>query len=99
MLSEIEQFVNWVRRRSPQARTWKDYSSDLQQFIADCQVGLVLELLDETPDNGHVSCACMINLRIGKNADSLMNQTGRAGKTWRGRWILAEKESLKRGLI
>ncbi len=32
MLSEIEQFVNWVRRRNPQARTWKDYSYDLQQF-------------------------------------------------------------------
>jgi site-specific recombinase XerD len=32
MLSEIEQFVNWVRRRNPQARTWKDYSYDLRQF-------------------------------------------------------------------
>ena len=32
MLSEIEQFVNWVRRRSPNARTWKDYSYDLRQF-------------------------------------------------------------------
>jgi site-specific recombinase XerD len=34
MLSEIEQFVNWVRRRSPAARTWKDYSYDLAQFAA-----------------------------------------------------------------
>lgn len=34
MLSEIEQFVNWVRRRSPEARTWRDYSYDLQQFFA-----------------------------------------------------------------
>lgn len=39
MLSEIEQFVNWVRRRSPAARTWKDYGYDLHQFAAcvgDC---------------------------------------------------------------
>jgi site-specific recombinase XerD len=32
MLSEIEQFVNWVRRRNPQARTWRDYGYDLKQF-------------------------------------------------------------------
>ena len=32
MLAEIAQFVNWVRRRSPDARTWKDYSYDLRQF-------------------------------------------------------------------
>jgi site-specific recombinase XerD len=34
MLSEIEQFVNWVRRRNSNARTWKDYSYDLRQFAA-----------------------------------------------------------------
>ena len=34
MLSEIEQFVNWVRRRNPEARTWRDYSYDLRQFAA-----------------------------------------------------------------
>jgi len=34
MLSQIEDFVNWVRRRNPQARTWRDYLYDLQQFIA-----------------------------------------------------------------
>ena len=33
MLSEIDQFVNWVRRRNPEARTWKDYSYDLEQFV------------------------------------------------------------------
>ena len=33
MLSEIERFVNWVRRRSPQARTWKDYGYDLRFFM------------------------------------------------------------------
>lgn len=34
MLKEIEQFVNWVRRRNPQARTWRDYGYDLNQFAA-----------------------------------------------------------------
>jgi site-specific recombinase XerD len=33
MLTEIEAFVNWVRRRNPQARTWRDYQYDLQQFV------------------------------------------------------------------
>jgi site-specific recombinase XerD len=32
MLSEIDRFVNWVRRRNPQARTWRDYGYDLRQF-------------------------------------------------------------------
>jgi len=34
MLAEIDQFVNWVRRRNPEARTWKDYTYDLRQFMA-----------------------------------------------------------------
>jgi site-specific recombinase XerD len=34
MLSEIEYFVNWVRRRNPEARTWRDYGYDLQQFVS-----------------------------------------------------------------
>lgn len=33
MLVEIEQFVNWVHRRSPEARTWKDYGYDLNFFV------------------------------------------------------------------
>jgi site-specific recombinase XerD len=33
MLAEIERFVNWVRRRSPGARTWKDYGYDLRFFV------------------------------------------------------------------
>jgi site-specific recombinase XerD len=33
MLAEIEQFVNWVHRRSPDARTWKDYGYDLRFFM------------------------------------------------------------------
>lgn len=34
MLSQIEEFVNWVRRRNPGARTWRDYSYDLHQLAA-----------------------------------------------------------------
>lgn len=34
MLVEIECFVNWMRRRNPDARTWRDYSYDLKQFVA-----------------------------------------------------------------
>jgi site-specific recombinase XerD len=34
MLSEIDRFVNWMRRRNPEARTWRDYSYDLKQFVA-----------------------------------------------------------------
>ncbi len=34
MLVEIESFVNWLRRRNPQARTWRDYRYDLAQFVA-----------------------------------------------------------------
>lgn len=34
MLSEIERFVNWVRRRSPEAHTWRDYRCDLDFFLA-----------------------------------------------------------------
>ena len=32
MLGEVDSFVNWLRRRNPQARTWRDYSFDLHQF-------------------------------------------------------------------
>lgn len=34
MLRDIDRFVNWVRRRNPQARTWRDYGYDLKQFVA-----------------------------------------------------------------
>jgi integrase/recombinase XerD len=34
MLSQIEEFVKWVRRRNPEARTWRDYFYDLHQFLA-----------------------------------------------------------------
>jgi hypothetical protein len=32
MLVEIEEFTNWLRRRNPTARTWRDYQYDLVQF-------------------------------------------------------------------
>src|SRR5215813_2853465 len=32
MRAEIEQFIDWVRMRSPQARTWRDYKCDLELF-------------------------------------------------------------------
>ena len=34
MLTEVDRFVNWIRRRNPEARTWRDYSYDLKQFVA-----------------------------------------------------------------
>ena len=32
MHAEIDRFIHWVRRHSPQARTWKDYQYDLRIF-------------------------------------------------------------------
>jgi site-specific recombinase XerD len=32
MLAEVNRFIDWVRMRSPQARTWRDYKCDLAQF-------------------------------------------------------------------
>src|SRR5512146_2809645 len=34
MLDEIDRFVKWTRWRNPEARTWRDYRSDLRQFAA-----------------------------------------------------------------
>ncbi len=34
MVNEIQSFVNWLRRRNPQARTWKDYRHVLNGFNA-----------------------------------------------------------------
>lgn len=33
MKAKIEQFIHWVRMRSPQARTWRDYQCDLALFM------------------------------------------------------------------
>ena len=32
MLEDIKSFINWVRNRNPEARTWKDYGYDLRFF-------------------------------------------------------------------
>ena len=32
MVDEITSFVNWLRRRNPHARTWKDYRYVLARF-------------------------------------------------------------------
>lgn len=34
MKAEIEQFIHWVRMRTPQARTWRDYQCDLALFMS-----------------------------------------------------------------
>ncbi len=34
MVKEITRFVNWLRRRNPTARTWRDYGYDLAQLVA-----------------------------------------------------------------
>jgi site-specific recombinase XerD len=34
MIDEINRFVNWIRRRNPNAHTCQDYRCDLQQFLA-----------------------------------------------------------------
>ena len=33
MVSEVECFVNWLGRRNPDAHTWLDCRSDLEQFV------------------------------------------------------------------
>ena len=33
MLDEIDRFVNWIRRRNPEAHTFRDYRCDLEQFV------------------------------------------------------------------
>jgi site-specific recombinase XerD len=33
MLGEVERFIDWVRMRNPQARTWRDYKCDLGLFM------------------------------------------------------------------
>ena len=33
MLAEVERFIDWIRMRNPQAKTWRDYKCDLKLFI------------------------------------------------------------------
>jgi site-specific recombinase XerD len=70
MLAEIERFVNWQRRRNPDARTWRDYSYDLKQFAAcvgDVEPGSVtFQNIDRfviaQAERGHKPCT--INRRL-----------------------------------
>lgn len=70
MLSEIERFVNWVRRRNPQARTWRDYGYDLRQFAQGVEDRLPGEITFHEIDrfvNQQSECgfqACTINRRL-----------------------------------
>src|SRR3990172_6327583 len=59
MLSQIEDFVNWVRRRNPQVRTWRDYSYDLRQFAA------VVD--DHSPGEiTHRDIDCFVNSQVSR---------------------------------
>jgi site-specific recombinase XerD len=33
MKKEVEQFIQWVRMRNPQAKTWRDYQCDMNLFL------------------------------------------------------------------
>ncbi len=33
MVVDVERFIQWVRMRSPQAKTWRDYKCDLESFV------------------------------------------------------------------
>ncbi len=50
MFDEIVRFVNWVRRRNPQAHTWRDYRCDLQQFAATVGEQLPAEITVQDVD-------------------------------------------------
>ena len=70
MLVEIERFVNWQRRRNPDARTWRDYGYDLKQFVAcvgDVEPGSVTfpdrdRFVIAQAERGHKPCT--INRRL-----------------------------------
>jgi site-specific recombinase XerD len=70
MLVEIERFVNWQRRRNPDARTWRDYGYDLKQFVAivgDVEPGSVTfqdidRFVVAQAERGHKPCT--INRRL-----------------------------------
>ncbi|WKZ38408.1 MAG: hypothetical protein QY332_10745 [Anaerolineales bacterium] len=33
MKKEVERFIQWVRMRNPQAKTWRDYQCDMNLFL------------------------------------------------------------------
>jgi site-specific recombinase XerD len=69
MLSEIEQFQKWLRRRAPHSSTHIHYASDLKMFftwlgksVKDVKVRDVDAFIEHCQDEGHV--AASINRRI-----------------------------------
>ena len=44
MLEEINHFVNWVRQRNPEARTWRDYKYDLLAFNTQFEGSTIFEI-------------------------------------------------------
>lgn len=50
MQTEIEQFIYWTRTRSPLARTWRDYQSDLHLFTQVIKGAGVREILPQHLD-------------------------------------------------
>ena len=59
MQAEIERFVHWVRMRSPEARTWRDYQCDLGLFMSLMQDRTVEEIRIRDLDD-------FVNHQVGK---------------------------------
>ena len=59
MQAEIERFVHWVRMRSPEARTWRDYQCDLGLFNSLMQDRTVEEIRIRDLDD-------FVNHQVGK---------------------------------
>ncbi len=59
MQSEVEQFINWVRMRSPQARTWRDYKCDLDLFMKVMGAKGIEEIRPRDIDE-------FVNVQVGK---------------------------------
>jgi site-specific recombinase XerD len=51
MLADIEHFITWVRMRSPQARTWRDYRCDLVLFQQVVGNQSILDIYPQQIDN------------------------------------------------
>ncbi len=59
MQTEVVQFINWVRMRSPEARTWRDYRCDLELFMKVVEGKTVEEVRPRDIDD-------LVNVQIGK---------------------------------
>jgi site-specific recombinase XerD len=59
MLVEVEGFIDWVRMRSPQARTWRDYKCDLSLFTIIVANRVIEEIRPRDIDD-------FVNLQVSK---------------------------------